>query len=122
MHLEQSLRSGRPPSSPENVELTLTPQVSSHPHAVLRSMYLKYSIELSKILQVLDRSKDPSYHGDVQLMIFNVPLKTRDEKTKVDCTTPDSTMKIHTCFDRFLLEHFVLGFSLISEFASWASS
>eukprot|EP00752_Nemacystus_decipiens_P009142 g8165.t1 len=32
---------------------------------------------------VVDRSKDPSYYGDVQIMIFNVPLKTVTESTQV---------------------------------------
>ncbi|CAM9633076.1 unnamed protein product [Hapterophycus canaliculatus] len=32
---------------------------------------------------VIDRSKDLSYYGDLQIMIFNVPLNTNNEKTKV---------------------------------------
>lgn len=35
------------------------------------------------MLQVVDQLKDPAYNGDVQAMIFNVPLKTIDNKTEV---------------------------------------
>lgn len=33
--------------------------------------------------QVVDQLKDPAYFGDVQAMIFNVPLNTIDNKTEV---------------------------------------
>lgn len=39
------------------------------------------------IIQVVDRSKDPSYYGDVQIMIFNVPLKTISERIQVNVPT-----------------------------------
>lgn len=34
-------------------------------------------------VQVIDRSRDPCYYGDVQIMIFNVPLKTNNDQTEV---------------------------------------
>lgn len=43
------------------------------------------------INQVVDRSKDPSYYGDVQIMIFNVPLKTITESTEVNQTRKHKT-------------------------------
>lgn len=33
--------------------------------------------------QVIDRSKDPCYEGDLRVMIFNVPLKTDNGQTEV---------------------------------------
>lgn len=34
-------------------------------------------------IQIIDRSKDPFYSGDLKLMIFGVPLTARDGTTKV---------------------------------------
>eukprot|EP00903_Cladosiphon_okamuranus_P013542 g12614.t1 len=42
-----------------------------------------YAVIAVEEKQVVDRSKDPSYYGDVQIMIFNVPLKTINESTEV---------------------------------------
>lgn len=36
--------------------------------------------------QVIDRSRDPFYYGDVRVMIFNVPLKTDNDQTEVSKT------------------------------------
>ena len=33
--------------------------------------------------QVVDFSRDPFYYGDVRVMIFNVPLKTNNERAEV---------------------------------------
>lgn len=45
--------------------------------------YLLLLVVCSLLLKVIDRSRDPFYFGDVQVMIVNVPLKTDNNQVEV---------------------------------------
>ncbi|CBN76999.1 MORN domain repeat containing protein [Ectocarpus siliculosus] len=54
------------------------------PHAQMHCHPLpwNYAVVAMEEKEVIDRSRDPTYYGDVQIMIFNVPLNTNNEKTE----------------------------------------
>ncbi|CAM9720967.1 unnamed protein product [Ectocarpus sp. 6 AP-2014] len=63
-------------------DIVWPPHAQMHCHP-LPWNYAVVAMEEKEARCVIDRSRDPTYYGDVQIMIFNVPLNTNNEKTEV---------------------------------------
>lgn len=54
--------------------------------------------------QVVDFSRDPFYYGDVRVMIFNVPLKTNNERAEVRARPYNTTEHMYPERDRLVVQ------------------